>query len=223
MSMAVYIAPDRKGAAIAMRAAAMRKWRFTLIELLVVIAIISILVALLMPALRSARELARQISCVGNLKQMGAGLLMYVEDNSYYLPRRGATFTDIYYREANLTAQHGHFHPDYISNGHIYYCPADTTHTYKNWKVSSSYYYHLRYTTDNNLKITDLKSGSTTYTPSSLSIITEKWTAVTNPLYHNYPRGVAALYYDGHAKFVPDPNGQTTGEGTTRTLLSQKY
>jgi len=74
---------------------------FTLIELLVVIAIISILASILFPVFARARENARRASCMSNLKQIGLGMMMYVQDYDGRFPMAIVGMVDSHWADAH--------------------------------------------------------------------------------------------------------------------------
>jgi prepilin-type N-terminal cleavage/methylation domain-containing protein/prepilin-type processing-associated H-X9-DG protein len=110
-----------------------RRKAFTLIELLVVIAIIAILAAILFPVFAQAREKARAISCISNLKQQGTASMMYTQDYDETIVPAGNRYA---HQNVQCFSGNTNFNPDphswvdweiplipYIKTAQIFTCP----------------------------------------------------------------------------------------------------
>ena len=105
---------------------------FTLIELLVVIAIIAILLAILMPAMRKIKEIAKDTSCKSNLRNIGLAVAMYLDDYERKIPHTGSSNGFLWFESDGVTYRKpgtsstywGTYYKDYLKETKIFGCPS---------------------------------------------------------------------------------------------------
>jgi prepilin-type N-terminal cleavage/methylation domain-containing protein len=106
---------------------------FTLVELLVVIGIIALLIAILMPALRKAREQANEVVCSSNQRQIMTAFLMFAAEHKGHLPGNFTDYNNLdhdkrswlvnYQQQATVAPEGGTIYK-YLNNKNVYRCPS---------------------------------------------------------------------------------------------------
>ena len=168
---------------------------FTLIELLVVIAVISVLAALLMPTFGRAKESARGTACLSNLRQIGLGLQLYVQDNNNHMPRLRDRSLDTNSPVIPLPTADAAL-SNHVGNMRVFECPTDRlAHQASIFaETGSSFGWNslLNGQDADHLTVLTMDFGAT-HTPVMFD--KEAFHAARGP-----KKGVNYLYADGHIK-----------------------
>jgi len=169
-----------------------RRIGFTLIELLVVIAIISVLAAMLLPALGAARSRAKQTTCSANLHQMAFAILMYAHDYDEHLPN---VFWNTQYQQFGLLAR-------YMPDLKAFQCP---TARHEDWDSSWLAFYCI---TTNGMQVcADYKlNDNTLIMPARITVFRDPtWVPVALDLDWEprlrHGQGQNLAFLDGHVEW----------------------
>ncbi|MEX2606110.1 MAG: prepilin-type N-terminal cleavage/methylation domain-containing protein [Kiritimatiellia bacterium] len=116
---------------------------FTLVEMLVVITILILLLAILVPAVDKAKAIAQRRVCASQIRQITTALVSYATDHQGEYPQYQYQ-AESYPMGFRWGLQRSTFHPDYISDRRVFYCPADMARSFNSRAKRSFPHFGIR-------------------------------------------------------------------------------